>query len=204
VRSRLRRLFGGILGAIVRIWVATLRVRIEVHQAASTITARRVLAFFHGQQMALLGARGARCTAVLVSHSADGEIQAGVMRSLGFAVLRGSSSHGGASGLRALLRVLSSSIDAAFAVDGPRGPLGVAKPGAAYAARAAGAVLLPVASASRRAWVLERTWDKFEIPLPFSRVAVVVGPPLSGSDGDDVGGAIRAARNRAQALVSAE
>ena len=65
-------------------------------------------------------------------------------------VVRGSSSRGGARGLAALVRRLKTGrFDAAFAVDGPRGPYGVPKPGAALAARAAGAVVVPMGSAGR-------------------------------------------------------
>jgi lysophospholipid acyltransferase (LPLAT)-like uncharacterized protein len=192
-----------LLGALVRLWVATLRVRVEVHRSSRGAAARRVLAFFHGQQMALLGARRFGRTAVLVSQSADGEIQTGVMSGLGFSVVRGSSSRGGAAGLRGIVRRLAGGDDAAFAVDGPRGPSGVAKPGALLAARAAGATLFPVASASRAAWVVSGAWDGFEIPLPFSRVAVVVGAPIQarGTSSTELGAAIHAARRRALSLL---
>jgi lysophospholipid acyltransferase (LPLAT)-like uncharacterized protein len=198
-----RTVLGVLIGVLVGAWVRTLRVRVEIHPGSVAVAERRVLAFFHGQQMALLGARRFRRTTVLVSHSADGEIQAGVMKRLGLSVVRGSSSRGGAAGLRAVVRRLANGDDAAFAVDGPRGPLGVAKTGALVAARAARAALLPVASASRASWVLGRAWDRFEIPLPFSRVAVVVGAPVPtfGADTDTLGAAIHEARRRAQALL---
>lgn len=203
MRSRVRTVFGVLVGVLVGAWVRTLRIKVEIHPGSLAVAERRVLAFFHGQQMALLGARRFGRTTVLVSHSSDGEIQAGVMKRLGLSVVRGSSSRGGAAGLRAIVRTLGNGGDAAFAVDGPRGPLGVAKTGALVAARAARAALLPVASASRAAWVLGRAWDRFEVPLPFSRVAVVVGAPVPilGADTDALGAAIHAARRRAQALL---
>lgn len=204
--SRVRGVLGALLGAFVRLWVLTLRVtvewRVENHRAAPG----RVLAFFHGHQMALLGAEKRRGTAVLVSRSADGDVQAGVMRAFGFFVVRGSSSRGGTRGLRAVVRQLVADRDAAFAVDGPRGPFGVAKAGAVLAARATGAPLLPVASAARSAWVLERAWDRFEIPLPFSRVAIVVGEALAAADATTgaLSAAIASARLRAEGLVSSD
>jgi lysophospholipid acyltransferase (LPLAT)-like uncharacterized protein len=203
VLSRVRTVLGIVLGALVGVWVRTLRVSVEVHPGSLAVAERRVLAFFHGQQMALLGARRFGRTAVLVSRSADGEIQTGVMTWLGLSVVRGSSSRGGAAGLRAIVRKLASGEDAAFAVDGPRGPVGIPKTGALVAARAARAALLPVASACRAGWVLGRAWDRFEIPLPFSRVAVVVGAPVPGphADAETLGAAIHAARERALALL---
>jgi len=203
VLSRVRTILGTLLGAFVGVWVRTLRVRVEIHPGSKAVAERRVLAFFHGQQMALLGARRFGRTAVLVSHSSDGEIQTRVMTWLGLSVVRGSSSRGGAAGLRGIVRSLTSGDDAAFAVDGPRGPFGIPKTGALVAARAARAALLPVASACRAAWVLGRAWDRFEIPLPFSRVTVVVGAPVPvpDADPDTLGAAIHAARRRAQALL---
>lgn len=94
--------------------------------------------------------------------------------------------------------------DAAFAVDGPRGPVGVAKPGALLAARAANTELRPVATAASRTWVLHGTWDGFEIPLPFSRIVVAVGAPVDAESGDAaaLSAAIHEARRTALGLVA--
>lgn len=201
--SRFRLLLGAVIGAVVGFWVRTLRVDLEWSQRDEHLAFPRVFAFFHGQQMALLAARQARRTAVVVSRSADGEIQAAVMRRLGFSVVRGSSSRGGAVALRAVVRELSAGRDAALAVDGPRGPRCVAKPGALLAARKSGAVVLPVASAAARVFVLGRAWDRFEIPWPFSRVTIVVGAPIAASAADPslLTAAIVAARSRAMVGV---
>src|SRR5690606_34949492 len=107
----------------------------------------RVLAFWHGRQMPLLRARGARPTVAMVSLSKDGELSARVMQSLGLEVVRGSSSRGGARALRAVVAALRAGFDAVFAVDGPRGPFGLPKPGAAQAARLGRAAMVPVGSA---------------------------------------------------------
>jgi lysophospholipid acyltransferase (LPLAT)-like uncharacterized protein len=95
-----------------------------------------VLSFFHGTQWPLLAWRRRRPTLVMVSHSADGAMQARALALLGFRVVRGSSSRGGARGLAAIVRAMRrGGVDAAFAVDGPRGPDGAVKPGAARAGR---------------------------------------------------------------------
>jgi lysophospholipid acyltransferase (LPLAT)-like uncharacterized protein len=192
---------------LVRIWVSTLRVRVEMPE---DFVARRAcaLAFFHGQQMALLGGRSfARGATVLVSRSRDGDLQAGVMTALGFRVVRGSSSRGGARALTELVRGLRRGETVALAVDGPRGPRHVAKPGVLAAARAARTPLHPVASASRRALTLSRAWDGFEIPLPFTKVAVVVGGGMlaggARNDPASISSAIVACRERAESLAGA-
>ena len=72
--------------------------------------------------------------------------------------------------------------DAAFAVDGPRGPRGVAKAGAVLAARLTGAVMVPMAGIVRRGLVLDRAWDRFAVAWPFSVVDVALGAPLDPLD----------------------
>ena len=130
-----------------------------------------VLAFWHGTQWPLLAWRRRRSTVVLVSLSRDGMMQARALSMQGLRVVRGSRSRGGARGLASLVRMMKrDGVDAAFAVDGPRGPRGVVKGGAVVAARAAGAVLVPMAGAVRRGIVLRRAWDRFAIAWPFTRV----------------------------------
>jgi lysophospholipid acyltransferase (LPLAT)-like uncharacterized protein len=115
----------------------------------------------------------------MVSHSADGAIQARALGLLGFRVVRGSSSRGGARGLAAIVRGLRrGDADAAFAVDGPRGPYGDVKPGAALAAQRSGGVLVPMGSAVAHGKTFARAWDRFALAWPFARVVVVLGAPI--------------------------
>jgi lysophospholipid acyltransferase (LPLAT)-like uncharacterized protein len=138
-----------------------------------------VLVFFHGTQVPLLAWKRRRATAVLVSLSRDGEVQSRVLARAGMRVVRGSSSRGGARGLLELVRALRESpLDAAFAVDGPRGPYGVVHPGAALCARRVDALLVPIGSSARPARVAARAWDRMLLPWPFARAVVVLGPPL--------------------------
>lgn len=176
---------GFVLGAVVRLWLRTLRLVIAEDPALAAVRARPwVLCFHHGRQFPLLGWRRRRPTVVLVSHSRDGTIQSRVMRVLGLSVVRGSSSRGGARGLAGLVRLMRAEHDGAFAVDGPRGPIGEVKEGALLAARATGAVLVPASGASARARVLDRAWDRFLLPLPFSRARVVLGAPIEPTHED--------------------
>jgi lysophospholipid acyltransferase (LPLAT)-like uncharacterized protein len=170
---------GWLVGEAARLWLRTLRLSFEVDPALAAASARPwVLAFWHGQQLALLRYRRRRRTVALVSLSLDGELQAAALPRVGLAIARGSSSRGGASGLRAIVRALRLGDDAAFAVDGPRGPRCIVhSDGALTAARLAGGVVVPFAAAPAHAWKL-RSWDRFELPRPFSRVAVVLGAPL--------------------------
>ncbi len=202
----LRALLGILLGIVARAWLWTLRLELEVDPALEGARDRPwVLSFFHGTQWPLLAWRRRRPTLVMVSHSADGQLQARALGLLGFLVVRGSSSRGGARGLAAIVRGLKrQSTDAAFAVDGPRGPYGVAKAGALVAARGSGGVLVPMGSAIRSGKTFTRAWDRFALAWPFSRVAVVLGPPLDGAaaDVDSLAVAIRDANDRARGILA--
>jgi lysophospholipid acyltransferase (LPLAT)-like uncharacterized protein len=194
-------LVGLVAGVIARVWLATLRVRVIVHPALDRVRDRPwVLTFWHGTQWPLLAWRRRRPTVVLVSLSRDGRMQARALAVQGFEVVRGSSSRGGARGLAALVRAMRRGADAAFAVDGPRGPRGVVKGGAVVAARAAGAVLVPIAGAVRRGVVLHRAWDRFAIAWPFTRVDVTLGDPIDPMTAVDARGEIE----RSLTMLNAE
>jgi lysophospholipid acyltransferase (LPLAT)-like uncharacterized protein len=202
-----RELLGWLLGLIVRVWLSTLRLRVEADPALDRVRDRPwVLAFWHGSQFPLLAWRRRGPTVVLVSLSRDGALQSRALAAQGLRVVRGSSSRGGARGLVALVRAMrGAGADAAFAVDGPRGPAGVAKEGAIVAARAAGAVLVPMGSAVRSGVVLRSAWDRFAIAWPFTTASVVLGPPLAPVEGarGDLEAALERANQRAHALLEA-
>ena len=195
---------GLVLGFLARAWLGTLRVEVEADPGlATTLDRAWVLAFFHGTQWPLLAWRRRRATLVMVSKSLDGTMQGRALSTLGFRVIRGSSSRGGLRALAAIVHTMrGGEHDAAFAVDGPRGPHGVVKGGARLAARATGGVLVPMGSAFARGFVLARTWDRFGVAWPWSRVVITLGAPIDpgpSADADDgrLGRAIVAANERA-------
>ena len=175
-----RTLLGWCLGLIARLWLATLRVRVVLDPALERVRDRPwVLAFWHGTQWPLLAWRRRGPTVVLVSLSRDGAMQARALSLQGLRVVRGSSSRGGARGLAALVRTMKrDGTDAAFAVDGPRGPRCEVKAGVVAAARATGAVLVPLTGRVHRGMVFRRAWDRFALAWPFTRVEVVLGAPI--------------------------
>jgi lysophospholipid acyltransferase (LPLAT)-like uncharacterized protein len=175
-----RALLGWCLGLIARLWLATLRVRVVLDPALERVRDRPwVLAFWHGTQWPLLAWRRRGPTVVLVSLSRDGAMQARALSLQGLCVVRGSSSRGGARGLAALVRTMKrDGTDAAFAVDGPRGPRGEVKAGVVAAARATGAVLVPLTGRVHRGMVFRRAWDRFSLAWPFTCVDVVLGAPI--------------------------
>lgn len=114
---------------------------------------------------------------ILISASFDGELIARVVGRLGFVPVRGSSSRGGAAALLQLTRARQAGHKVAITADGPRGPIYVAKPGAAAVAHRAGSTASCFHLHADRAWLL-RSWDRFIIPRPFCRVRVAWEAPL--------------------------
>lgn len=204
---RARRALGSALGFVLRAWLASLRVRVEAHPALDFDGPEPwCLALAHGQQFGVLAWPRRRAFVALISRSPDGELLASAIARLGLASTRGSSSRGGAGGLRALVRRLrSGGVDGAFAVDGPRGPAGVVHPGVFAAALATGGLVVPIACAARPAHVFSRSWDSFELPLPFSRVGVALGAPIAPERPfalEALAAELASLRLRAEALVA--
>lgn len=115
----------------------------------------------------------------LISASVDGEVPTAMARVMGGGIVfRGSTTSRGSEALRAICKgVRSDGISVGATPDGPYGPRSKFKPGVIKMAQLSGVPLVPLAYAARRAWVL-RTWDRFVIPRPFSRVVVAVGHPV--------------------------
>ncbi len=109
--------------------------------------------------------------AVISSRSFDGEYMARTIEKLGFVPVRGSSSRGGAPALLGLKRQLEQGNLVAFAIDGPRGPKYVAKPGPVLLSRASALPMVAFYVALSDAWVLN-TWDALMIPKPFAKALV--------------------------------
>jgi lysophospholipid acyltransferase (LPLAT)-like uncharacterized protein len=124
---------------------------------------------------------------VITSASYDGEYIARIIHRFGFTAVRGSSSRNAVAALLGLRRALDEGWTVAFTLDGPRGPRHQVKPGPVALARASGLALTTFHAAVDKAWVLN-SWDRLQIPLPFSRVLVRVGRliqvPPDASDED--------------------
>ncbi len=115
--------------------------------------------------------------AVLTSRHRDGEIISRVLIELGYLPVRGSSTRGGAEGLRAMIRAGRAGRPLAFTPDGPRGPARRSKPGVVAAAAGAGLPIIPVGLAATRGLRL-KSWDGFLVPAPGAVVLVSEGPPI--------------------------
>ncbi len=160
-----------------------------------------IYVFWHRSLLACAHRFRHKQIAILISQSFDGELIARTVERLGFLAVRGSSSRAGASGLRNLARAYAAGHICAITADGPRGPAMVAKPGAA---QLAGLVHVPRIGAfyalPLRAWQL-RSWDRFLIPKPFSRVLLTWPTHVTAEQGTVSIAQIQAALDRSVSMA---
>ncbi len=139
----------------------------------------RLWAHWHGDELLLVALHAQTGMGVMASRSRDGELMGKILRWMGYRVVRGSSTRGGAGGLKGLIdAVQKEGIDASLAVDGPRGPLYKVKPGILALAQQTGSVVIPGAAASSRRFVFKRAWNQCYLPFPFSRCVITYGEPM--------------------------
>ncbi|KAB2961941.1 MAG: lysophospholipid acyltransferase family protein [Thermoanaerobaculia bacterium] len=174
------RFLSALAAAVIRTLRATVRMRFHGDQTIRSWEQgeqRFLLAFWHRHMLLMRYAyRGKRMT-VLSSRSRDGELSSRVLRRLGIDTSRGSTTRGGAMGLRDLVRRAREGSDLGFTPDGPRGPERKVQPGTVLAAAVCDLPVIPAALAARPAVELP-SWDRLVVPLPGSRVEVVYGAPI--------------------------
>ncbi|MBD3422543.1 MAG: DUF374 domain-containing protein [Chitinivibrionales bacterium] len=130
-----------------------------------------IYCFWHSRILALAyGFRNCGITTV-VSSSRDGDLAVDIVKKWGQDTIRGSSSSGGVSALRACRRALAKGARIAIVPDGPRGPKEIVKPGVAQLAHLTGTRVIPVRAVCKDAWILN-SWDAFVIPRPFARIEI--------------------------------
>jgi len=185
-RLWLYRLAAPLAIGLVRLWWAMLP-RVQVvgaERLASAVAAHGAVipVYWHGQQLLpirhlLRAADGGLKLGFLISPSVDGELPAMLVRRAGGHVIRGSSSATGARALRDYYEAIArAGISPAITPDGPHGPRREFKPGAVLLAQLSGKPIVPMAYAARLAWHFP-TWDRFVLPLPFTRTTLVIGEP---------------------------
>lgn len=146
-------------------------------------------AFLHAHQIATIMVAEAG-TGAMVSRSTDGEVLIPSLRVRRIVPVRGSTGSGGedkggVAALAALVRHGRGGAPVYLAVDGPRGPRNHVRRGIAQLAMELDAAILVAVALPSRRWILGRTWDRFQIPQPFSRIDVFFDPPTLPADGVD-------------------
>lgn len=164
---------------LLRALGSTWRWKVSGAEHVESLTARGlhpIHAFWHGRILPATVYFQRRGIVVITSENYDGEWIARIIRKFGYGTARGSTSRGGPKALLQLVRDVKSQ-GVAFTLDGPRGPAEVAQPGAVWLAKATGNPLLPFHAEAASSWTLE-SWDRTQIPKPFTTVAMAIGEPM--------------------------
>src|SRR5438445_2162951 len=159
-----------------------------------------IIAFWHGRILPATVYFRRRGIVVITSENFDGEWIAGIIERFGYGTARGSTSRGAVKALVQLKRDIAAGKPAAFTLDGPRGPAKAAQAGALWLAKATGNPIIPFPMQADRYWTAN-SWDRTQIPKPWSTVAIAIGEPIEiAADADDDG--IESARQDLEARLT--
>src|SRR6187551_2526308 len=150
---------------------------IENLQAIETAGKLPIYCFWHDRILLGTWFFRNRGIVVLTSQSFDGEYIARFIQRLGYGAVRGSSSRGGSKALVKMIKAMRAGLPMGFSVDGPRGPRHVARPGPVILAKKTGNPILPFVLEPQKFWTVN-SWDKMQIPKPFTRACVIIGEPI--------------------------
>jgi lysophospholipid acyltransferase (LPLAT)-like uncharacterized protein len=131
-----------------------------------------IYAFWHGRLLMPAATHSGRKVRIMVSEARDGEWVAALVERMGFKPIRGSTSRGGRAALKHIVKDARKGYSVAITPDGPRGPFASVGPGALFLARLSGLPIVPAGVTARDRWEMP-SWDKFQIPKPFTTVVLL-------------------------------
>jgi lysophospholipid acyltransferase (LPLAT)-like uncharacterized protein len=131
-----------------------------------------IFAHWHGDEILLLNLIGHYQIATISSNSIDGDMMTRIIHLMGGKTSRGSSTRGGASALKGLIRLVKSGHNSSFAVDGPKGPLHEVKAGVFELSRVLGGSIFAAGVSCDRAWQFPKSWNRTYFPKPFAKITV--------------------------------
>lgn len=134
-----------------------------------------VIAHWHGQILGMLYLLKKYHCIAIVSQSKDGELIAKVIKLFGFQTARGSSTRGGVGAIKSMLKITKQGGRPTIAVDGPKGPRGIPKPGIFEISKLMQLPIYPLVCKIHSGKTFERAWDLSILPYPFSRIDVCLG-----------------------------
>lgn len=166
--------------AVSRLWFATCRLTVRGSQYFDEALAQGavIAPFWHYSIFYTLHHLRQYPGVALVSASRDGEFIARIAQRLDFATVRGSSHRQGVQALKGLVKAMREGRHVGLVADGSQGPARRAQPGAVFLAAKSGALILPMAWAAERCKIFG-SWDRTVLPLPFSRIVLRYGKPMS-------------------------
>jgi len=162
-----------------------------------------IVCFWHGRlgMLAYAWTWKDRPFRMLLSAHRDGQLIGQTVAYFGITSIEGSTQRGGTQALRNLLKALRAGDTIGITPDGPRGPCQVASPGVITMAKLAQADMIPVTfSTSHR--IRLNTWDRFHMPLPFSRGVFLWGEPVLKPPSDSDPLEIEATRQRLETALT--
>lgn len=186
---------------VLRLWLATLRIRSN-RSAIDDADGGRIIVLWHDRLFVsgLVARRHFRRPInALISTSKDGGWLVAFFRLMGLKAVRGSSNKRGAAALMTLTRVVRAGEHAGVTPDGPKGPARVCKTGVVALAKLTGRPIILMGLDYARCWRL-RNWDRFALPLPFSRVDVTFEDILCPSRDEEDGVVAARIQERLNAL----
>lgn len=188
---------------LFRTWSISIHETAEMRQALDN-KATVIFAHWHGDELAILHLLKPYRASAMTSNSSDGEIMHKVIQLMGSTTSRGSSSRGGVSALRGILRLTKDGWNPSVAVDGPKGPRHKVKSGVFEISKLTNAPIFPLTASCDRAWHFAKAWNKTYLPKPFAKISIVFGPALPALGRDDDAHAAALASRLEVALFDAE
>ena len=143
-----------------------------------------ILAFWHNRIFLATYYFRFRGIIVMSSQSFDSEYVARFIQRFGFGIVKGSSTRGGVGGLIEMIRLMKKGFPTGFSVDGPKGPVYQAKTGTLLLAKKTGNPVLPFSVEAENYWTI-KSWDKLQIPKPFTRSKIFIAEPIDVSKNAD-------------------
>lgn len=177
----LPQLLGTPFSWLYRLWCMSLRREELGRDVLSTFVDNGqpvVAAVWHDELFPFMSFRRDWPVVAVVSRSRDGEWLSSILHGLGVSTVRGSSSKGGANALHGAARSAQRGNNVVITLDGPRGPRHKAKPGALHLAAREGMPVVPARLFMENSKKFG-SWDRFQLPMPFSRVRLVWGEPYT-------------------------
>jgi lysophospholipid acyltransferase (LPLAT)-like uncharacterized protein len=166
--------------ALIKLIGATVRVEhegAENYRAVETAGKLPIICFWHNRIFLGTYFHRNRRIVVITSQSFDGEYIARFIQRFGYGAIRGSSTRGGVGALVEMIRLMKNGLATSFSIDGPKGPRYVAKSGACLLAKKTGNPMLPFLVEAEKFWEI-KSWDKLQIPKPFTRAKFFHAAPI--------------------------
>lgn len=178
----LNRILPPILWVVIHLWCMTLRKKIlnpELERELREKPGKAIYTFWHSHQLYIFyHFRGLHKYHMLVSPSKDGDLLANVGKMFGYKVVRGSSFKRTLAGTRECIDLLKNDSKVVIIADGSRGPRHLAQAGSVQLSRITGAPIYAMTYDARPKYVLS-SWDRSFLPLPFSKVTLNYGSPMT-------------------------